>query len=171
MSVFSTAAKLAFILTAIAVLLCMVWWSGKLPDVVPSHFDLQGNPDDTMQKNAYMGLMYSVHILQFALFGFMAFAMPKSPDSIFNMPNKAYWLAPERRDNTKQEMQSLLLGHGTLTMIFVGILFHLSSQVAIKQRATISPEFAWMLGIYLVANVGMIIWMLRKFRLPADATE
>lgn len=171
MNVFSTATKFAFFITAIAALLHMAWWYGKLPDIVPSHFDLQGNPDDTMEKSSYMVVMVAVHLFLVAFFGLISYLMPKSPASLFNIPNKEYWLEPERRDTTVREMQCLLMGIATLTMIFLGVLFHLSSQVAVKQRATISPEFMWLLGVYLAATIGIAIWSLWKYRMPADAIE
>lgn len=149
----------------------MAWWYGKLPAVVPSHFDGRGFPDGTMTKNGYVVLMAAVHIHMVFILGAISFVMPKSPDSLINLPNKAYWLAPERRSNTIQQMQNILLNIGTMTMVFMGALFHLSSQVAVKERVTINPEFAWFFGIYMAAILGMVFSMFWKYRLPGDAND
>lgn len=168
MNPFPTTAKLAFFLAAFAAMLHMAWWYNELPAIVPSHFDLQGNPDDTMKKSSFMVLMVAVHLHLTAIFGTISYLMPWTPDSMLNMPNKEYWLEPQRRDKTIREMQDSLLWIGTSTIVFMMSLFHLTSQVAIKKRATINPEFAWIFGVYMAAIIGFVIWSFWKYRLPAD---
>ena len=71
-----------------------------LPPVVASHFGLGGQADAFMSRGAYLGVMLVAIVvipLGVALLGRWAAALP---DAMVKLPNKAYWLAPERRAAT-----------------------------------------------------------------------
>ena len=71
-----------------------------LPDQMASHFDSLGNRNGWMTRPQFFA-MYLVFIALAAALGllppiFIAIASP----SVINLPNKEYWLAPERRADT-----------------------------------------------------------------------
>jgi uncharacterized membrane protein len=72
----------------------------QLPDVMASHFSGRGVPNNFQPKSAFF-LIFGVVT---AVCAIPAFFVPRrllnlSPDKI-NLPNKSYWLAPERREDT-----------------------------------------------------------------------
>jgi uncharacterized membrane protein len=72
----------------------------NLPGVVASHFDGTGNPNGWMSKGAFV--IFEIFLLIFVVGQFMLIPrmIEKMPDSLINLPNKGYWLAPERRPAT-----------------------------------------------------------------------
>lgn len=72
----------------------------KLPAVVATHFDGSGVANNWMQKQSFLifeGIILTILVFQF-------FVLPrlieKMPDSLINLPNKKFWLAPGRRMET-----------------------------------------------------------------------
>lgn len=169
MNTFQTATKIGFVLIAIGVFCHFLWWYPRLPAEVPSHFDGNGNPDQTMKKNSYFLLMSLLQATFLIGFPILIWFSKKIPNSLYNLPNKEYWLTPERRDETLDDMNLFLLRTGIITMLLMAAMFHLSCEVAIKVRDDISPEFIWIMMVYLVVLFIMLGMMLYKYRLPADA--
>jgi uncharacterized membrane protein len=157
--------------TCIAVTVHMIWWYGKLPDVVPSHFDAEGNPDGEITKSAYYLLIGLVHAITAFGFPLLILGMKRMPVSLINIPNKDYWLAPERRDQTLQVSNAMLLLVGIFTMVLIACLFQLSAKVAIGTRDNINPEFFGCLVAYLILVFGVVGLMCFRFRLPMQKTD
>ena len=154
--------------TAAICVVQMVVWYRQLPDVVPSHFNAAGQVDGEMGKTGFYALFVSMHLLFLVGFPLLALGLKKIPDSMINIPNKEYWLAPERREKSLSFNNTLLIAVGWMTSwLFIGI-FQLSANVGIGQRDIINPEFYWLLGIYLLAIASVTIWVIMKFRLPAS---
>ncbi len=164
----NAANKMMIVLTLAVVVVQMWMWYGHLPDPVPSHFDATGNVDGHMGKFGFyilFGVMHAVFLLGFPLLGRF---LKRIPDSMINVPNKEYWLAPERRDETLSANVGLLTAIGWMTSWLFIAIFQLSGQVAIEIRSTIAPEIYWLTGIYVVAVVVGVVWMLRRFRVPSE---
>jgi uncharacterized membrane protein len=95
----------------------------QLPETMQSHFTANGTPNGWQPKEAFF-LLTSVVIV---LTAFMSFLVPHlitslSPDKI-NLPNKSYWLAPERREETSRffRAQMAWFGCGLLFLLLYGI--------------------------------------------------
>jgi len=71
-----------------------------MPERVVSHFDMLGNADGWTDKATFAIEMGLLHALMAALFGGIGAVLGRIPDSMINLPNKATWLAPERREET-----------------------------------------------------------------------
>jgi uncharacterized membrane protein len=89
-----------FLLMALFAILQCVRVYPQLPDVMASHFNAHGTPNGWQPKPAFF-ILVGIVILTSAI---PAFVIPRrlpsiSPDKI-NLPNKSYWLAPERREET-----------------------------------------------------------------------
>lgn len=86
------------VLLASAAAALFVLLTGRLlPPAVASHFDFAGHPNSFLSRSSYLTLMvvFSAGLpLAIAAAGRWAASLP---DDLLNIPNKAYWLAPERR--------------------------------------------------------------------------
>ena len=171
MNTFSTATKVGFALVAIGIVCQFIYWYPILPPEVPSHFDGNGIPDKLMDKNSYYVLMVALQAMFMIGFPVLVSFSKKIPNALYNVPNKDYWLAPERRNETLDDMSQFLLRTGILTMLLMAAIFHLSCQVAIQVRDDISPEFVWIMMAYLGILGVMVIAMLLKYRLPDEAKQ
>ena len=86
--------------TALGATLFIVATGMQLPRLVASHFDLTGHANAFMTRGQYLTLMVLLAAgLPLAL-GAGTRWLAALPDALINLPNKAYWLAPERRSQS-----------------------------------------------------------------------
>ena len=89
------------LLAILAAAAAFIWLSGDaLPPVVASHFVAGGAANGFMPRSAYLGMMLAVAVglplAQALVFGLIRLV----PDRFINLPQRDYWLAPERRQQT-----------------------------------------------------------------------
>jgi len=93
--------SLGFVLTS---LLHLALVFEQLPEPVASHFDLGGHPNGYQSKFAFALTTTLLH----GMFGLLVWTAPSlirsTRDEFLNLPNKSYWLAPERKAQTKQRL-------------------------------------------------------------------
>jgi serine/threonine-protein kinase len=88
------------VITLTVVLGSLYITSRQLPEQVASHFSGGGAPDGWMSRGAYLWTMAGLAAgLSGVLVGAF-YACRFFPQSMINLPQKAYWLAPERRADT-----------------------------------------------------------------------
>ncbi len=91
----------------------------SLPQHVASHFDFQGQPDGWMSRNDLVGFTVGLGIFMPAvLVGLMASA-GRIPVHLVNLPNRDYWLAPERRKETSSVLLYYALWFASMNVLFV----------------------------------------------------
>jgi serine/threonine-protein kinase len=114
--------RIALFLALAAVAASLVWAYPRLPPRVASHFNAAGNPDAEMSRESHIALMAAVGMgLPLALVCIF-YSIRWLPTSIVNMPNRQYWLAPERRAETSNRMLQFGLWLATLeALLLLGI--------------------------------------------------
>lgn len=152
--------------TICAVIAQVVYWYGQLPDPMPSHFNAAGQVDDEMGKFSFFAMMLGIHVLFLIGFPLIGSLLRRMPDSLINMPNKDYWLAPERREATLAKTAGIMTMMGWMTSWLMMGITHLTAMVAVDARQTINPESNWLLGIFLVAVFVVVVKLLFSYRLP-----
>ena len=157
-----------YVFWAIVLLLAWQIFSAypRLPEKMASHFNAAGKPNGWMSKQAFLRLdLFLVGILAF-LFYFSGFFMNKIPTAFINLPNKDFWLAPERRDQSLRVIANFLLWLGNGTLIFVFVL----QQHVIHYNLNSGKYFvgigAWTPTIFYISFVFLwtvaLIWMFRR---------
>ncbi|MEQ1924235.1 MAG: DUF1648 domain-containing protein [Pyrinomonadaceae bacterium] len=68
-----------------------------LPATMASHFDGSGNPDGWMAKSSFFAFELVIFGVMMVEFLGLPWLVERMPDSWINLPNKSYWLTPERR--------------------------------------------------------------------------
>ena len=150
--------RLFFLLIAVAVLQSFYYYS-QLPDTLASHFDSEGNPNGWSSKTSFFTLYLGMMVLFAGIFLLMPRYLTKLPISIVSLPNKEYWMAPERNTETMSYIgkQMLLLGNGTM-MFFICII-HLVIDANMKSTAQLASSAMWiLLGGFLAFT---IVWSIR----------
>ena len=75
-----------------------IWLTGaSLPPEVISRFDASGTADSFMSRESYLGVMTVIVILVPFVTFYIGRWVAYRPEDALTLPNKAYWLAPERR--------------------------------------------------------------------------
>jgi len=146
----------------------LIYAAGELPDRVATHFDFRGNPDGWMSKQADLLLMGVLGVgLPLFMMG-MCYATRFLPARLVNIPNREYWLAPERRRQTSAYVAAQSIWLACVMLAFMTVV-HLLVVFANQQS---SPRLSTplILGIstgFLVAT-GFWAWgLVDHFRRPS----
>jgi serine/threonine-protein kinase len=154
-------AILAF--TLVVVLAAMFITSQQLPARVASHFNAAGVPDGWTTRSAYMwsmiGMTLGLPAFLLALFGITR----NFPDSMINLPNRDYWLAPERRQDTHDSIFRYGIWLAILiTALFLGI--HLSIVAANSAQPPNLSHGVWLiLGAFFLFMSLWTFFLIRQF--------
>ncbi len=139
--------------------------SSQLPPRVATHFGGTGQINGSMTRDGYL-----LFILAFAtllpLLIIAAFAgLPLIVPSKLHVPNRDYWLAPSRRDESLAAVGAFGAALGCLlTVLAAGI-----HEVIVQANASIPPQlpgpmFWAVLGGFLVAFLGWQAMFFLRFR-------
>ncbi len=106
-----------------------------LPEKVPSNFNMQGQAHGWTQKTSFM-IVYLVTVAGLALcFPGVGWLISRTPPSKMNIPNRDYWMAPERRGTTVDYLICSLTWMGSATILFVIIMFHSCFEAGISKSS------------------------------------
>ncbi len=78
----------------------------SLPPVVASHFAASGRANGFMPRSAYLGLILFIAVGVPLLLAFVHRLVRFVPPHLVNLPNRDYWLAPERVTETLAFLQN-----------------------------------------------------------------
>lgn len=152
----------AFLL-ALAVAGAFVWLtSSDLPAVVASHFGPGGGANGFIDRDKYVALMLAVVVAVPALIAFSGHLMRVLPPQLINLPNKQYWLAPERRAATLESLSSMSLPFAIALVVFLCFVHWLVLNANAVQPAQL-PEVPLFFGLALF-GVATVLWLLALFR-------
>jgi len=129
-----------------------------LADRLASHFDAGGTPNGWQSKQAFFGF-YIGGVLVSA---FIAFGIPRLiavlPNQLVNLPNKEYWLAPQRREETSAYLDDFFAWFGSATLFIELSVFELSIRANLSATGRLAPVVWVLFGGYLLF---VLVWVLR----------
>ena len=132
----------------IALLVCalaFVWYtSNLLPDVVASHFNRAGAATGFLPRSVYRSAMMIVLLLPTVFLVVMPRVSLRRPDARINVPNREYWLAPERRAQTAALIAQRCTQFGVMLILFLCYAHWLVVHANREQPPTLSS--GWLLG-------------------------
>ena len=141
-----------------------IYYLPKLPETVASHFNFSGHPDGWTSKNLFVWINLGAFVVVAAVILGLSYFLPKMKDSTMNMPNKEYWLAPERRDVTLSHLTNRILWFGSATLLFLIGVMHLIFRVNLGQSDRLEWPFFVISVTYLVITVAWAIQLLYRFK-------
>ena len=142
------------------------WYWPQLPDQVATHFGVDGQPNDWMSRSAstIVFLMLQLGVPMFML-GITSLAF-RMPVSMLNIPNREYWLQPERRAATIAHMSLMMTWIAVLTSLFMTLIGHLTFMAnktghGLNLPLFLSALIAFLIAVFTIA--GRSMW---HFRMP-----
>jgi uncharacterized membrane protein len=138
-----------------------------LPDRLASHFGASGIPNGWMTKSQFF-LTFGVVLLPALLVEFwVSHRIANQPDAKLRLPNKEYWLAPERRAETFVYFDSFFAWYGC-AFLFVEVF---AMGLATRANFDTPPHLPTgpivsVLAGFLLFNAVAVIAMLRRFSRP-----
>ncbi len=141
-----------------------LWWYPQLPGTIASHFDGSGAADGWMSKDSFF-TMYAVIIGFIAvLFLGTVWLVRHIPYSMINIPNREYWLAADRREQTFSMIAGTMQRMGAVTLVFMVFMMHLTFAANLGAPIELGPGVWIGLTLYFAALVCFIVRMYRDFR-------
>ena len=157
--------RIFFLLVALA-LLQVVYYYPQVPDTVASHFDGLGSANAWSSKNGFFGLYLALILLLVMVF---IFAPRWSETRIrfgMKIPNRDYWLAPERLQQTKQFFRRQMIIMGVVHLLLAIYTIQLAILANLNQQPRLHPSIAWALGLYFLFLIAWLIHFFIHFRKP-----
>jgi len=138
-----------------------------LPDRVAIHFGAGGLADGWGSKWTGFCLGLGVQVSLFCVFYFMDRIMFWFPVRWVNLPNRTYWLAPERREETREKLSAFMLPFGIAFFLFFMAMNALTFHANLSDPVRLDMRFFWACFILFLAYT--VYWCVRlclEWRIP-----
>lgn len=142
-----------------------LYYYTQLPDEVAVHFDIHVEPDNWSSKGAAIASYILIVVLMSALFAGLGPLLRKSDPKYINIPNKNYWLAPERRAESIQAMIDMMVWIGIATNVMLIGVFHLMFEA--NMRTPVGMSTGPLVGLIvgdLIATFVIMFLLVRRFK-------
>jgi uncharacterized membrane protein len=138
-----------------------------LPERMASHFAASGAPNGWMTKSQFLEIYALTLLPALAVEFWVARRISKTSGARLHLPNKEYWLAPERREATFAYFESFFAWYGC------ALLFLLVFAMGLAMRANLNPPpqlptgpIVSALVAFVLFNVAALAAMFRRFSAP-----
>ena len=137
----------------------------SLAEPVATHFDGAGIPNGWMTREAYVIFMAGFGIGLPLLVVGVPRLLPRWFPKRTKIPNRAYWLAPERRAETQQFLNWHMAWLGNLMVLFAFAIHHLvvMANASRPPRLPHAPLF-FIIGCFLAGITVWTVLMWYRFR-------
>jgi uncharacterized membrane protein len=140
----------------------------QLPETVASHFDGHGMPNGWQSKDLFFAFLVGA----LAIAAVVAFAVPliieAVPTELVNLPNKEYWLAPERRMESLTFFETQFAWFGCALLLFLVFVFELAIRANFREHPQLDSSFGYALGAFLLFTLFWVVRMTRHFGSPPE---
>jgi hypothetical protein len=139
-----------------------------LPPLVAVHFDAAGVANGFAPREGVRNFMFAFTLGAPLFIAAVTGLLPRLlPASMINIPNRGYWLAPDRAADSVAFMSDQGVWFGCIFLIFLGGV----DWMVVKANASHppgldSPKFIAMLIAFFIAIASLMVRMFRRFRAP-----
>lgn len=161
---------LCVLMLLVGVLEVAIYYS-RLPDTVASHFGPDNSANGWMPKGAFFAIFgVVVAVLAFSMLG-SALLSRRLPARWINLPNKDYWLAPERRGETWSALTDYMVWACVAALALLAAIMHLSVRANLDGRQKLSDKTYLFVVGYFLFMAAWTVGMFRRFRKPKPPGE
>jgi uncharacterized membrane protein len=139
----------------------------RLPETIAVHFGASGRADGWAGKTGFFPI-YAAIEAAIVLAGLaVAFLGERMPASFLNMPNRDYWLSPERRDESLAFFwtQAIWIEVATLAFLIVVAEFVFRANLA-GGAPTLTRDFLLVLIVFVAGVLWLSFRIVRRFSRP-----
>lgn len=152
-------------LIAIAVLQTIYYYP-RMPDIIASHFDGLGAPNGWSSRGGFFGLYLAILLMLIVIFE----VVPRKVESWSGfgrkLPNRDYWLAPERIDQTRAFLRRYMMLMGNLHLLLAIFTIQLAILANFSAEPRMHASIVWVLGFYFLAMAAWLTYYFLHFRKP-----
>jgi len=135
---------------------------------VASHFNAAGVPNAWQPKSFFamtLGLLYLLFTLLWLSIPQLLRAVPVS---LVNLPNREYWLAPERREHTAHAIGDQLAWLGAIQIALIAFIAQFAINANLPgSSGRLHPAVPWVAGGFVILLGIWLIRFLRMFSRPS----
>lgn len=153
-----------FVLIVLAAIAQCVFSFSQLPERMASHFGPSGLPNGWMTKQSFF-IVYALVIAVASVLEFLpARSIARSSPSSLHLPNKEYWLAPERRAQTFAYFTKFFAWYGCaiLLVLVVAMGLAINANLNPPPRLAARPILA-AIGGFVLFSILSIAHLMRRF--------
>lgn len=150
-----------------AALVQVAWYYPRLPARVASHFDFAGQATGFMPKPAFFLFYAGVLALMSVIFHLTPLLVARLPEDMINLPNRAYWWAPEHRALAIAKVRAFSAGFGDGTLLFLLLVFRDVMHANRLDEPHLTIRILVFVGAFVVFAVVWTGRLVRGFRLPS----
>lgn len=145
----------------------LVHYAPRLPETVAVQFGASGAPTSWSPKSHFLTMMASLELLFAALGLFGGPLIRRMPGTMINIPNRDFWLTPERRKETLEFVSEQLAWIEAATLAFVLALGQAVMAAHLQDGAPRLPgSFILILPAFGLALAVIVVRILKKFGRP-----
>lgn len=157
--------RIFYALVALA-LIQVIYYYPQMPEVVASHFDGLGAPNDWASKQGFFGLYLAIILMLVAVFELVPRWSGNSGRFGRKIPNRDYWLAPERVEQTKAFFRRQMFIMGIVHLLLAIYTIQLALLANLDQQPRLHSSIGWALALYFIFLGAWLIHFHLHFRNP-----
>ena len=159
---------MAFLVLGLLATLCVLqafYYYPRLPQQVYAHFGESGRPDGAASKQVLLVVYLGACALS-GLLVWLSSRVQRGLEHQIKLPNRDYWLAPERRQQTLDFLSRGFLWFAAATLALMIDLFHQVFEVNLRGGGPLAhPKLS--LGLYVGFAVVFAVALQLRFRQPS----
>jgi len=138
----------------------------QLPPVVASHFDGAGTANGWSSRNVF----FAVYLTMIAMLVGIFIWLPHWSGAVgklrMNIPNREYWLTPQRQQQTMQFFRRQMMVLGIAHLLLAIYTMQLAILANLRQESGLHASMWWALGSYFLFLGLWLINFFLHFRKP-----
>ena len=140
----------------------------QLPSTMASHFAGDGTPNGWQPKEVFFAFAAIIIVVTAIPAFFVTRKIRKLPPDKINLPNKAYWLAPEHREEAWQFISAFMawFGCGLLFVLLYGISQAINYNLPSIRRFDSQGMSVVLAGFTLSVILGLVYFVRHFYKVP-----
>lgn len=143
-----------------------IYYYPKMPSVVASHFDGLGAANGWSGKGAFFVLYLTIVLLLIGVFEWLPKWVESRPNKHLKIPNREYWMSPERRVTTWAFFRRQMMLMGIANLCLAIFVIQLAILANFEQPPRLHSSVTWALGTYFTFFVAWLIHFMLRFKKP-----
>jgi len=157
--------RIFYLLVASAVIQTIYYYP-KMPEVMASHFDGLGAPNDWSSRGFFFGIYLGIVLLVVIVFEFVPQWSEKRSRFGIKIPHHDYWLAPGKIEQTRAFFRSQMYLMGIAHMLLTICAIQLAILANFDVQPRLNSGIFWLLVVYFVFLSGWSLHFFLHFRKP-----
>lgn len=150
-------------------LLMAAYYYPRMPERMASHFAADGRPNGWQPREGFFLIMLMAGSLSAFISFYAPWRISSQPNARINLPNRDYWLAPERRTHTMNYISAFMawFGCAVLSVLICGTFLAVQANLAPDRHFNSQAMLAVIIAFLLFLMLGLIRFV-HHFQKPAS---